>query len=60
MVMEAKCCENAMALVIEQIFKEINSKLLPQVAAMEPEKRKEFVKILCATHTGFAPLLALV
>ncbi len=60
MVMEAKCCENAMALVIQQMFKEISSKLLPQVAAMEPEKRKEFIKIICKTHIGFAPLLDLL
>ena len=60
MPMEAKCCENAMAVATERVFREIVSKLLPLAAALEPEKRKEFVKILCATHTGFAPLLDLI
>lgn len=47
MPMEAKCCENAMALAAERTFHEVVSKLLPVLAALEPEKRKEFVKILC-------------
>lgn len=45
---------------IERTFREMVSKLLPQLAALEPEKRKEFVKILCKTHTGFSPLLDLL
>lgn len=58
--MEPKCCENAMKVVMEETFREITSKLLPRLAALEPEKRKEFIKILCATHFGFAPLLDLL
>ncbi len=60
MLMEAKCCENAIAVTTDQIFYETVKKLLPKLAALEPEKRKEFVKILCATHIGFAPLLDLI
>jgi hypothetical protein len=58
--MEAKCCENAIAVTTQEIFKEVVSKLLPQLAAVEPEKRKEFVKILSKTHIGFTPLLDLL
>ena len=60
MPMESKCCENAMKVVTQEIFNEVTSKLLPRLAALEPEKRKEFIKILCATHFGFAPLLDLL
>ncbi len=58
--MEPKCCENAMKVVTEEIFREVTSKLQPHLTALEPEKRKEFIKILCATHIGFAPLLELL
>lgn len=60
MPMEAKCCENTIAVATERVFREVVSKLLPQLAALEPEKRKEFVKILAKTHIGFAPLLDLL
>lgn len=58
--MEAKCCENAMNVSIESTFHKLVSKLLPLAAALEPEKRKEFIKILCAIHIGFSPLLDLL
>lgn len=60
MVMEAKCCEHAMAVVKGEEAKAVVTALKPLLAGLLPETRKLFVKELVKLGPQYAELVDLL
>ena len=60
MVMEAKCCENAIRVTHNEILEKYIAVLKNLLPALTPEQRKVFVKEFYKADSGFAVLIDLL